>query len=156
MAPKHRHAVVGLVSGSFDLIHLGHVRLIQQARQQVAVLVVFTLSSSAIRQQEKNRLGDRPIYNERDRVEGLSALRAVDHVVVFDDVNCLAPLRAFCPDRFIKSSGDRARPIVQAEAALVEKLGGDVLYLDHHHVNYSSTILVRAITQYAAQVARHV
>ena len=87
--------------------------------------------------------------------EGLSALRAVDHVVVFDDVNCLAPLRAFCPDRFIKSSGDRARPIVRAEAALVKELGGDVLYLDHHHVNYSSTILVRAIRQSAAQVARH-
>ena len=87
--------------------------------------------------------------------EGLSALRAVDHVVVFDDVNCLAPLRAFCPDCFIKSSGDRARPIVQAEAALVKKLGGDVLYLDHHHVNYSSTILVRAIRQSAAQAARH-
>jgi bifunctional ADP-heptose synthase (sugar kinase/adenylyltransferase) len=56
------------------------------------VLIVLTLSSSAIRQQEKNRFGDRPIYNERDRVEVLSALRAVDHVVVFDDVNCLAQL----------------------------------------------------------------
>jgi cytidyltransferase-like protein len=153
--PKHRHAVVGLVSGSFDLIHLGHVRLILRAKQQVDVLVVLTLSSSAIRQQEKNRLGDRPIYNERDRVEVLSAVRAVDHVVVFGDVNCLAPLRAFCPDRFIKSSGDRARPIVRAEAALVKELGGDVLYPGQHQVNYSSTTLVRAIRQYAAQVARH-
>jgi D-beta-D-heptose 7-phosphate kinase/D-beta-D-heptose 1-phosphate adenosyltransferase len=115
------------------------------------VLVVLTLSSSAIRRQEKNRLGDRPIYNECDRVEVLSALRAVDHVVVFDDVNCLARLQAFCPDCFIKSSSDRSRPIVQAEAALVEKLGGAVLYLDNHHMNYSSTTLMHAIRQ----VARH-
>ena len=126
--PRRRESV-GVVSGTFDLIHPGHVRLFVAAKQMVDVLIVLTMSTAAIRQQEKNQLGDRPIYNSRDRIEVLSALRPVDHVVMLDDLDCLAALLAFCPDYFIKSAHDRSRAVVQAEAALVEDLGGEAIFL---------------------------
>jgi D-beta-D-heptose 7-phosphate kinase/D-beta-D-heptose 1-phosphate adenosyltransferase len=150
--PGQRREVVGLVSGSLDLIHAGHVHLIQAAKQRVDVLVVLTMSTASIQQQEKNRVGDRPIYSERDRVEVLSALRPVDHVVLFDDMDCRSSLQAFCPDYFIKSTSDRFRPIVQAEAAIVKSLGGATLYPADHHRGYSSTTLIHHIRQQTAAV----
>ncbi len=137
-----RSEVVGLVSGSFDVIHPAHVYFMQIAKHRVDRLVVLTMSSDSIRRQEKNRLGDRPVYNERDRVEVLSALRPVDHVVVFDDLDCLPSLRDFCPDYFFKSLTDRSRPIVKAEAELVNQLGGQTIYLEGLPGGCSSTSII--------------
>jgi cytidyltransferase-like protein len=149
--PRQRRQVVGLVSGSFDLIHLGHVRLMQAVKQRVDVLVVLMMSTASIRQQEKNRCGDRPIYGQRDRVELLSTLRAVDHLVIFDDRDCQPSLRAFCPDYFVKSVADQSRPVVQAEAALVERLGSETIYLAGHRSGYASTDLIRHVRRTCLQ-----
>lgn len=83
--PHQREINVGLVSGSFDLIHLGHVQYIKAAKELVNVLVVTTMSTNSIRQQEKNIMGDRPIYSQEDRVKVLSSLQAVDYIVVTRD-----------------------------------------------------------------------
>ncbi len=143
--PRQRRQVIGLVSGSFDLIHSFHVRLIQAARQQVDVLIVLAMSTSSIQKQEKNRFGDRPIYNQRDRVDVLSAIRSVDHVIVFDDMDCRSSLQTFCPNYFIKSIKDRSRLIVQAEAELVKSRGGQAIYLSGGGVGPSSTDIISYI-----------
>jgi cytidyltransferase-like protein len=150
--PQQRREVVGLVSGTFDLIHPGHVCFIQAARQRVDVLVVLAMGTAFIQQQEKNRLGDRPIYSESDRVEVLSALRPVDHLVIFDDRDCQPSIRAFCPNYFIKSASDRSRPVVQSEAALVKSLGGETIYLPNHHPGYSSTTIIHYVRQQEARL----
>jgi bifunctional ADP-heptose synthase (sugar kinase/adenylyltransferase) len=90
-------------------------------------------------------LGDRPIYNERERTEVLSALRSVDHMVMFDGCDCQHGLRTFCPNYFIKSADDRSRPVVQAEAARVKSLGGETIYLPCQHPGYYSTAIIRHI-----------
>lgn len=125
--PHGRERFVGVVSGSFDLIHPGHVWFIEAAKKHVDVLVILTLSTTSIQNSQKNHDGDRPIFNERDRVAVLSALRPVDHLVVIEDSDCQSSLRAFCPDLFIKSEDDVNRPVVQTEAALVKKLDGRTL-----------------------------
>lgn len=152
--PQHRNQVVGLVSGTFDLIHPGHVFLLQAARRRVDVLVALTMSTAAIQRQEKNRHGDRPIYSESDRSEVLSALRPVDHLVMVDDSDCRSSLQAFCPTYFIKSTGDRSRPVVQAEATLVSSLGGETIYLPDHHPGYSSTTIIRHVRQHEARLCQ--
>jgi cytidyltransferase-like protein len=142
-----RSRTVGVVSGSFDLIHPGHVRLIQAAKARVDRLVVLTMSSASIRRQEKNCLGDRPIYSASERVEVLTALRPVDHVVLFDDLNCLSSLEKFCPDYFFKNVKDQSRPVVQAEADIVRQLGGQTVYLEDHRGSFSSTEIIEYIRQ---------
>lgn len=144
-----RRETIGLVSGSFDVIHPAHIHLMQTAKQSVDRLVVLTMSSASIQQQPKNRLGDRPIYNVCDRVEVLAALRAVDHVVVFDDLNCLPSLQVFCPDYFFKSAADLSRPIVRMEAELVTQLGGHTIYLKGLLGGYSSTAIIEHIREQA-------
>jgi D-beta-D-heptose 7-phosphate kinase/D-beta-D-heptose 1-phosphate adenosyltransferase len=146
--PGERQRVIGLVSGVFDLIHVGHVQLIQAAKLQVDVLVVLAMSGAAIRQQDKNAVGDRPIYDDADRAEVLSDLRAVDHLVMFNDIDCCLSLRSFCPDRFIKHNEDQRRGVVQAEARLVEEKGGKAIYLAHPRI-CSSTSIIQSIGQRA-------
>jgi rfaE bifunctional protein nucleotidyltransferase chain/domain len=148
--PGRRRMTVGVVSGSFDVIHSGHIRLLQAAKQLSDVLVVLAMSTQSVQMQDKNCNGDRPIYSEKDRAEVLAALLPVDHIVMFDERDCRACLQSFCPDRFIKSEFDRLRPIVRAEAALVENLGGETLYLANHHPGYSSTTIIRYIREQAA------
>jgi D-beta-D-heptose 7-phosphate kinase/D-beta-D-heptose 1-phosphate adenosyltransferase len=149
--PRQRAVTVGIVSGCFDVIHPGHVCIMQAAKQRVDILVALTMSTVSIQQQEKNRAGDRPIYSHVDRITVLPALRPVDHVVVFDDLDCRPCLQGFCPDCFFKSSTDQSRMVVQAEAALVQSLGGKTIYLPDHHADYSSTAIIQYVRQQVAE-----
>ncbi|HLP62400.1 MAG TPA: adenylyltransferase/cytidyltransferase family protein [Candidatus Deferrimicrobium sp.] len=139
--PKERRLKVGLVSGSFDLIHLGHVRYIKAAKKQCDVLVVATMSTGSIRQQEKNSRGDRPIYSQEDRIKLLSALKSVDHIVVFPELDCKEVIKNLKPNFFIKNANDIARQIVKEECRLVESLNGKVI-VSNDDLQYSSTDII--------------
>ncbi|GEM_PF-624678 len=138
------HPRIGLVSGSFDLIHLGHVRHINNARRLCDVLVVATMSTSSLRAQEKNAKGDRPIYSQADRITVLSALRSVDHVVVFDEPDCKEAIRALRPQIFFKNVKDMNRKVVKEECDLVRSFGGEVS-VSYDSAGYSSTDLINHV-----------
>jgi rfaE bifunctional protein nucleotidyltransferase chain/domain len=73
---------VVLANGCFDILHVGHVRYLEGARALGDVLVVALNSDASV----KSIKGEgRPILNEAERVALVSALRAVDYVVVFDE-----------------------------------------------------------------------
>jgi rfaE bifunctional protein nucleotidyltransferase chain/domain len=132
---------IGLVSGSFDLIHLGHVRYIESARKLCDFLVVATMSTSSLQAQEKNTRGDRPIYNQIDRITVLSALKSVDHVIVFYELDCKEIIKELRPHIFVKNIKDMNREIVKEECDLVESLGGEV-HVTNDNIGYSSTDLI--------------
>ena len=73
---------VVLANGCFDLLHVGHVRYLEAARALGDVLIVGVNSDRAVR---RLKGPGRPLQPEAERAEVLAALRAVDHVVVFDD-----------------------------------------------------------------------
>jgi rfaE bifunctional protein nucleotidyltransferase chain/domain len=139
--PHKRKIKIGLVSGSFDLIHPGHVRYIKAARELGDVVIVATMSTNSIQQQEKNINGDRPIYSQEDRVKVLSSLRAVDYIVVFDQLDCKKVIRTLKPDFFIKNEKDLSRKIVKEECEIVETLGGKVV-ITRDNTGYSSTEII--------------
>ncbi len=132
---------IGLVSGSFDLLHPGHVDYINAARPYVDILVAAAQSSVSIRGQEKNKDNDRPIYNEADRLCVLSALRATGRVFFFDEPDCKQVIRSLKPDVFIKTQRDMDREVVREECELVEDLGGEVRVIDCP-VQYSSSQII--------------
>lgn len=144
--PHDRKLAIGLVSGSFDLIHLGHVRYFNMAKEKSDILVVATMSTHSIRQQGKNVLADRPIYSQEDRVKVLSSIRSVDHIVVFDEVDCNEVIRAIKPNLFIKKDKDMSRPIVREECDLVNSLGGDI-FVTRDDVGYASTAIIHHVRQ---------
>jgi rfaE bifunctional protein nucleotidyltransferase chain/domain len=71
-----------LTNGCFDLLHPGHVKLLEQARSLGDTLIVGINSDASVR---RNKGVNRPVMPERERAEILAGLAAVDYVVVFDE-----------------------------------------------------------------------
>lgn len=107
-------------NGSFDLLHIGHVRFLQQARKLGDVLIVLLNSDASIR---KLKGPKRPILPQRIRAEMLAALRGVDYVTIFNEDNPLSLLRKIKPDVHAKG-GSRNPERIVAEKKLVGSWGG--------------------------------
>jgi rfaE bifunctional protein nucleotidyltransferase chain/domain len=90
-----------LANGCFDLLHVGHIRYLEEARRLGDVLFVGINSDSAVARLKGH---GRPLMPEHERAEMLGALRAVDHVVVFDDDTADALIRAIKPDVHAKGT----------------------------------------------------
>jgi D-beta-D-heptose 7-phosphate kinase/D-beta-D-heptose 1-phosphate adenosyltransferase len=108
-------------NGCFDLLHVGHMYLLHEARKLGDVLVVGLNSDASVRGLKGE---SRPIINEQDRAEAIAALETVDFLVVFDEADPLELLRAVRPDVLVKGSDYKASEVVGAE--LLSSYGGRV------------------------------
>jgi D-beta-D-heptose 7-phosphate kinase/D-beta-D-heptose 1-phosphate adenosyltransferase len=117
--------VVVFTNGVFDLLHPGHIDVLRAARAEGDVLVVGVNSDASARRLGKGP--DRPIRSEAERAYLLSALAAVDAVVVFDEDTPLELVRALEPDVIVKG-GDYA-PEGVAGGDIVRARGGRVVII---------------------------
>lgn len=102
-----------IVNGSFDLLHPGHIRLINYAKSLGDYLLVATDSDSRISELKGN---DRPFNSQYERVTLLSNLKAVDEVKVFDSQEELIDIiKEYKPDIMVKGSDYRDCYIVEQE-----------------------------------------
>jgi len=92
---------VVLANGCFDILHVGHVRYLEGARKLGDTLVVALNSDRSVRALKG---ADRPILNESERVALVSALRCVDHVVVFDEADVTRVLDILRPSVHAKGT----------------------------------------------------
>ena len=95
-----RRTVV-LTNGCFDLVHAGHVALLEAARREGDVLIVALNSDASVRGLKGE---GRPIVPGPERAELLLALEAVDRVVVYDEPTPIAVVRALLPDVLVKGA----------------------------------------------------
>ena len=103
-----------IVNGSFDIVHLGHLRLLQYAKSYPSAYVYVLTDSDKRIKELKGK--DRPINTEYERVSLLAALRWVDRVDVFDtDEELVNLIRNYDPDIMVKGSDYRNKPIIGAE-----------------------------------------
>jgi D-beta-D-heptose 7-phosphate kinase/D-beta-D-heptose 1-phosphate adenosyltransferase len=113
---------VVLTNGCFDLLHAGHVALLEAARREGDVLVVAINSDASVRRLK----GDgRPLVPEPERAEALRALEAVDRVVAYEEDTPLAVVKALLPDVLVKGA-DWAQAAIVGRAE-VEAAGGRVV-----------------------------
>jgi len=121
-----RAAGVRLVftNGVFDLLHVGHVRYLSQARALGDALVVAINSDRTVRELKGP---DRPVFDQRERAEILAALRNVDYVVVFDDISPRSLIKTLLPDVLVKGGDYQLDEIHGREE--VEAAGGKVISL---------------------------
>jgi D-beta-D-heptose 7-phosphate kinase/D-beta-D-heptose 1-phosphate adenosyltransferase len=111
-------------NGVFDLLHVGHVRYLAQARALGDALVVAINSDRAVRELKG---ADRPVFDEAERAEILAALRVVDYVVVFDDISPRSLIGELLPDVLVKG-GDYDLDQIHGREE-VEAAGGKVISL---------------------------
>ena len=106
------------INGSFDLLHSGHLYILNEAQQLGGVLIVGLNSDASVRSYKGP---DRPIVPERQRAEMLLALRMVDYVHIFDEPDPMAFLRELNPDVHVNGSEYGENCI---ESATVKRGGG--------------------------------
>ncbi|MEW6438251.1 MAG: D-glycero-beta-D-manno-heptose-7-phosphate kinase [Pseudomonadota bacterium] len=113
---------VGFTNGCFDVLHLGHIRLLRFARQHCDRLVVGLNSDTSVRGLKGP---DRPYNAEADRAEVLAALGMVDGLVIFNEETPLALIEQISPDVLVKGADYTIQEIVGANFVLSR--GGEVL-----------------------------
>jgi rfaE bifunctional protein nucleotidyltransferase chain/domain len=126
-------------NGVFDLLHPGHVRYLQQARQLGGALIVGVNSDRSAR---RNKGTGRPVTPEAERAEILSALDCVDIVVIFDEDTPHAIVAALQPDVLVKGADWTEDAIVGRD--IVEARGGKVVRVEVE-AGYSTSRIIEKV-----------
>ena len=154
------------VAGAFDLLHPGHVRLLEQARGLGDVLIVALQSDESVRiaaEQANKLIGApspvpapahagkfpaRPITPQSERAEILAALAAVDLVAIFEKATATELIARLAPDVFAQGA-EGSRENASADDEAVKAAGGQVMRLPLEP-GYSTSRLVERISQLQA------
>ncbi|MDF2636326.1 MAG: rfaE bifunctional protein [Pelosinus sp.] len=123
-------------NGCFDILHAGHVRYLQAARELGDCLIVGLNSDSSVRTLKGPT---RPINNEEDRAEVLSALSAVDYVVIFADNTAERLVTEIEPAFYVKGGDYNVKEL--PEAQIVAKYGGETVLIPEVVGKSSSSII---------------
>ncbi len=119
---KNQGLTVGFTNGCFDILHAGHISLFRQARRHCDRLVVGLNTDNSV---SGLKGPGRPVNKEQDRAAVLSALAAVDAVVLFDEDTPLELISALLPDVLVKGADYNIDEVVGAD--VVQADGGTVL-----------------------------
>jgi D-beta-D-heptose 7-phosphate kinase/D-beta-D-heptose 1-phosphate adenosyltransferase len=125
-------------NGVFDLLHVGHVRYLAEARALGDALVVAINSDRTVRELKGP---DRPVFDQAERAEILAALRSVDYVTIFDDISPRGLIAALLPDVLVKGGDYQLDQIHGREE--VEAAGGNVISLPFVEGASTSSLIER-------------
>ena len=125
-------------NGVFDLLHVGHVRYLAEARALGDALVVAINSDRTVRELKG---ADRPVFDQAERAEILAALRSVDYVTIFDDISPRGLIAALLPDVLVKGGDYQLDQIHGREE--VEAAGGNVISLPFVEGASTSSLIER-------------
>lgn len=143
---------VVLTNGCFDILHVGHVRYLQQARALGDCLVVGLNSDESVRRLKGEK---RPFAPEQDRAEILAALECVDYVIIFEEDTAEQLVAELKPDIYAKGGdysleakgNDQNRAGKNLpEAKVVTSYGGKVVILPLQ-IGYSTTDVIKTILE---------
>lgn len=118
---KKKGRRIVLANGCFDLIHVGHIRYLKEAKAQGDVLVVALNSDSSVHALKGE---GRPILNEEERVEIISSFYFVDYITVFEEANVENILLTLKPHVHAKGSDYTEETVPERETVL--SYGGEI------------------------------
>jgi D-beta-D-heptose 7-phosphate kinase/D-beta-D-heptose 1-phosphate adenosyltransferase len=130
---------VGFTNGCFDILHIGHVKYLQEAKNNCDVLIIGVNSNESVKRLKGDK---RPITDVHARVEVLSALECVDYLTVFGEDTPEDLIKALTPDVLFKGGDWKEEDIVGANH--VKASGGKVMVIPYVE-GYSTTELIERI-----------
>ena len=134
---------VVFTNGCFDLLHVGHVKYLQKARNLGDLLILGLNSDDSIRRLKGPK---RPLIGEEERAHLLAALKCIDYVVVFDEDTPLEMIRVLRPDILVKGGDYSPDGVVGKE--LVESFGGRVEIVPFVDGKSTTNIIEKILQQY--------
>ncbi len=135
---KSEKKAVVFTNGCFDLLHVGHVRYLGEAKGAGDVLVLGLNSDKSVRGLKGP---GRPITSEVERAEILTSLRSVDYVVIFDDPDPLRLILAIRPDVLVKGEDWEEKDIIGAKE--VRSWGGRVIRAKENEGSSTTNLIER-------------
>lgn len=121
---RSENKTIVFTNGCFDILHAGHVRYLKESKSKGDVLIVGLNSDSSIK---KIKGESRPINNERDRTEVLSALENVNYIIVFNETTPVKLLDKIKPDIYTKGADYTIETLPEADTVI--KNGGRVEFI---------------------------
>lgn len=119
---KKQKKKIAFTNGCFDIIHIGHINILKEAKELSDIVIVGLNSDSSVK---KNKGNKRPIISENERAEVLSSIQYVDYVTIFSDLTPLNLIKKVQPDFLIKGGDWNKKDIVGSD--IVESKGGKVI-----------------------------
>jgi rfaE bifunctional protein nucleotidyltransferase chain/domain len=141
---RRRAGTLVATGGCFDLLHAGHVRMLEAARAQGDRLVVLLNSDGSVR---RLKGAGRPLVGQEDRAGVLRALRCVDEVIVFDEDDPCRALERLRPDVWVKG-GDYAVGELP-EAGVLARWGARVVLVPYIAGRSTTRLIEEAVTRAA-------
>ena len=137
-AARRQGKKLALANGCFDVLHVGHVRYLEGARAEADVLVVGVNDDASVRRLKGE---GRPVMPAEDRALLVAALRAVDHVVVFEEDDVSLLIRALEPDVHCKGTDYTLDTVPERD--VVRAYGGRVAIVGDSKTHDTRAILAR-------------
>lgn len=139
---KNEGAKVVFTNGCFDLLHLGHVRYLREAKKLGDVLIVGLNSDDSVR---KLKGKDRPYISEMERAEILASLECVDYVTIFSEIRPDNLIKIVKPNFHVKGGDYKATQL--PERKLVQILGGKVVVIPPIEGRSTTNIVERILSR---------
>lgn len=133
---KYRDKKIVFTNGCFDILHIGHIRLLEFAKRQGDILVVAINSDLSVKRLKGDK---RPIVPQDDRAEVLSALSCVDYVIIFPEDTPVETIEFLRPDIHVKG-GDYDMDNIP-EAKVLKSYGGEMRRFEFVEGRSSSNII---------------
>jgi len=140
---RSRGRKVVFTNGCFDLLHVGHVKYLQKARELGDLLVVGLNTDASVRRLKGEK---RPLIEESERAHILAALDCIDFVVLFDEDTPLRVIEALAPAILVKGGDYNVEQVVGRE--VVEKNGGRVELIQFVDGKSTSLIIEKILASY--------
>lgn len=141
---KEKGKTIAFTNGCFDILHYGHLKYLEKAKESADILVIAVNSDASVKA-IKGRL--RPINNQSNRVKTLSGLSCVDYLTIFNDPTPLKLIKLLKPHVLVKGGDWKKEKIVGADA--VKNYNGKVITIPYLK-GFSTTALIKKISEASA------
>jgi rfaE bifunctional protein nucleotidyltransferase chain/domain len=122
---RKQNKTIVATNGCFDILHIGHLHLLNQAKALGDILIVGINSDRSV---NKLKGAERPVVNENDRAQMVANLKAVDFVSIFDEDTALELLKSLKPDIYVKGGDYNLENLPEAEPVMSG--GGKVKFVE--------------------------
>ena len=146
---KKQGKKIVMAGGFFDILHPGHTRYLEKARNLGDVLIVAINSDESTR---KNKGPKRPINNEKTRAEILTALESVNYVTIFNELTPKEIIAEVKPDIWVK--GGHYKKAEMPETAIIKQYGGKVKILPFEKGFSVSGLVEKIIKQKPVKISK--
>ncbi len=143
---KKQHKRIGFCYGVFDMIHAGHIKHLEVAKQQCDILIVGVTSDEFVK---KRKGSERPIFNEKSRAYIVSQLKPVDFVFVRNDDAAISDILKIKPTYCIKGGdylGSKDKYLLLENEA-VRSVGGKMVFTKTgRYLNFTTTKIIKKLS----------